>query len=88
VKGVNTKVNGHEVDIELENAIIEVKGGNGKGLEKQIRDRADIGKPVIGHSPNLGPHAAKGVNKAGGIASGGRQGSLQDLIDVVKPDPK
>ncbi len=85
VKGVNTIVDGHEVDIELENAIIEVKGGNGKGLTKQIIDRSNIGMPVIGHAPRLGPSAARSINNAGGIASGGGQGSLQDLIDVVKP---
>jgi hypothetical protein len=81
VVGVNQMVGGQEVDILLRNAIIEVKGGNGKGLTKQILDRLSLGLPVIGHAPNLGPHAAKSINAAGGIASK----SLQELIEVVAP---
>ncbi|MFN8707566.1 MAG: polymorphic toxin-type HINT domain-containing protein [Planctomyces sp.] len=81
VVGVNQMVGGSEVDILLKNAIIEVKGGNGKGLTKQILDRLNLGLPVIGHAPNLGPHAAKSINEAGGIASK----SLQELIEVVAP---
>jgi hypothetical protein len=81
VIGVNQMVGGSEVDILLKNAIIEVKGGNGKGLTKQILDRLNLGLPVIGHAPNLGPHAAKSINEAGGIASK----SLQELIEVVAP---
>ena len=81
VVGVNQMVGGNEVDILLKNAIIEVKAGNGKGLTKQVLDRINLGLPVIGHSPNLGPHAANSINAAGGIASN----SLQELIQVVAP---
>ena len=69
----------------LKNAIIEVKKGNGKGLTKQVTDRLDLGLPVIGFSPKLGPSAMKSINGAGGITAGGAASSLDDLIELVKP---
>ena len=63
-------VNGAQVDIELENALMEMKLGNGKGLTKQIIARMDPavnlnGLTVIGYALWMG-HAARSIEAAGG----------------------
>jgi hypothetical protein len=90
VLGLNIPRAGSEIDIETVNAIIEVKGGGGKGLGKQITDRLSgplnpTGKPVIGYARNLGPFAAREINRRGGIAAGGAASTLDTLLDILAP---
>lgn len=90
VQGVNVMRSGYEIDIETANAIIEVKGGNGRGLGRQITDRSSIlvnptSKPVIGYARHLGPHAMKEINQRGGIAAGGVASTLEILLDILAP---
>jgi len=90
VLGVNIVRGGYEIDIETVNAIIEVKGGNGRGLGRQITARTSTlinpaGKPVIGYARNLGPHAMKEINQRGGIAAGGVASALEELLDILAP---
>ena len=80
VLGVNQTLGGHEVDIILRNAIIEVKSG-GSGLTKQVLDRLHLGVPVIAYSPKLGKYATRAINAAGGIATH----SLEELLRVIHP---
>jgi hypothetical protein len=91
VQNINFIRGGVEIDIETANAIIEVKGGNGSGLGRQITARLagppnPTEKPVIGYSPNMGPHAAREVNNRGGIASGGWASDLETLLQILQPD--
>ena len=73
-----------DYDIVLKNAIIQVKkNSRGKGVTRQvITSMESSGLPVIGYSPGLGRHARRSIEKAGGLAVG----SLDDLIELVKPD--
>ncbi|MET9936084.1 MULTISPECIES: hypothetical protein [unclassified Streptomyces] len=90
VVDVNHSRDGVEIDIETANAIIEVKGGNGSGLTKQIERRQGPspinpeGKPVFGYARNMG-RASKSINEAGGVAAGGRQSTLEELLEVLAP---
>ena len=91
VVGVNFERGGLEIDIETKNAIIEAKAGRGKGLGRQVTDRLSgspnpTEKPVIGYSPRLGPHAAKEIDKRGGIAAGGVACDLETLLEILRPD--
>jgi RHS repeat-associated protein len=80
-----------EIDFETDNCIIEVKGGNGKGLGRQVTDRQDCsvnpeGKPVIGYSGDeIGKHARREVNSRGGIAADHRD--MATLMAAIAPDP-
>jgi RHS repeat-associated protein len=75
-----------EIDIETQNAIIEVKGGNGAGLTRQVTNRVPLfDKPVFGYSPGLSPNVARGINAAGGIAAGGGTSDLETLLEVLAP---
>ena len=92
VIGVNFERGGLEIDIETRNAIIEVKAGRGKGLGRQVTDRLSgpanpEKKPVIGYSQQLGPHAAREINKRGGIAAGGVACDLEILLEILRPNP-
>jgi hypothetical protein len=73
-----------EMDIETQNALIEVKAGVG-GLAGQIADRIDpnlnpTNKPVVGVGA-MGKFAHDDVNCAGGIAVT----DLFDLLEIIDP---
>jgi hypothetical protein len=57
-----------DADIVLDNTIIQVKSGSGKGLTSQmIETSTGTSKTVIGYTPDLNPSSAlvKGAEKAG-----------------------
>jgi len=85
--GEDHMYNGEQVDIELDNALIEVKRGNGSGLAKQIKARVDPsvnpnGLPVIGYASRMG-HARDSIKAAGGIAAG--PGNWEDVLNMLAP---
>lgn len=77
-----------EIDFETDNAIIEFKRGNGKGLTRQIIDRQDIGinptgKVVIGvPGSKMSRFAQLDVEKAGGLMSN----DVDLILELIKPD--
>ncbi|WP_437585606.1 RHS repeat-associated core domain-containing protein [Sorangium sp. So ce1000] len=81
-----------EIDFETDNVIVEVKGGTGKGLGRQIKDRRDCkvnphGKPVVGYSASgLGKHSRAEIERQGGIAA--ERKDLDALMAAIAPDPK
>ncbi|MFT4624396.1 MAG: YD repeat-containing protein [Myxococcota bacterium] len=88
VKGVNvpsTRADGSmatDFDIELDNAVIQVKSGGGKGLQGQIsRTEGVTDKPVIGYGPDLKGSVVKGAQGKGQLVTT----SQDELIEVVKP---
>lgn len=71
-----------DADIQLQNAIIQVKSGGGKGLTSQLlRTDQATGVPVIGYGPTLKPSVVRSINQSGGLVTTDR--GL--LIEVVKP---
>ncbi len=71
-----------DADIQLQNAIIQVKSGGGKGLTSQLlRTEQATGMPTIGYGPTLKPSVVRSINQAGGLVTTD-QGLL---IEVVKP---
>jgi len=55
-----------DFDIELDNAIIQVKVGGGKGMVSQLEESAKLtNKTVIGYGPDLKGSIIKGGNKSG-----------------------
>ncbi|WP_162259196.1 RHS repeat-associated core domain-containing protein, partial [Duganella sp. Root198D2] len=76
-----------EIDFETDNAIVEIKAGQGQGLSRQVKDRLDpsinpSGKVCIGLAcdrKGFSIHAKKSVEKAGGLASD----KMQEVIDVI-----
>jgi hypothetical protein len=90
VQNVNFMRGGLEIDIETGNAIIEVKGGNGSGLPRQIRMRNNptvnpTGKVLIGYARDMSRFVADDIWKVGGIPIGGRSSSLNDLLELIRP---
>jgi hypothetical protein len=91
VLGINMRRGGTEIDIETANAIIEVKSRRGTGFGRQIAARVNdpeinpLGKPVIGYSPNLSKHAAKEIERRGGLAAGGHASDLETLLELIRP---
>ncbi|MFE9094979.1 RHS repeat domain-containing protein [Streptomyces sp. NPDC007264] len=88
VEDVNVPVNRSDgstltdFDIELKNAVIQVKAGPGKGAGAQVtRTQEGTGKPVIVYGPKLRPSVIKEVNSRGGIGVT----SMDDLLTVVAP---
>ncbi|MCI5136079.1 MAG: RHS repeat-associated core domain-containing protein [Candidatus Electrothrix sp. AW2] len=89
VKGVNVPLKDGagnlvtDADILLENSVIQVKSGGGKGLTSQVLTKTPKGTdlPVIGYGPDLKGSVVKGIEKAGGLVTTDK--SL--LIDVAKP---
>jgi len=72
-----------EIDIELQNANIQVKSGGGKGLTRQvISTQAVSAKPTIAFGPNLGIHVQTSVEKQGALVT--TDENL--LLEVIKPD--
>jgi len=71
-----------DFDIELKNAVIQVKAGPGKGAGGQVtRTQEGTNKPVIVYGPKLRPSIVKEVNSRGGIGVT----SLDDLMAVIAP---
>ena len=71
-----------DADIQLQNAIIQVKSGGGKGLTGQLlRTEQATGMPTIGYGPTLKPSVVRSINQAGGLVTTDK--GL--LIEVVKP---
>ena len=55
-----------DLDIELDNIVIQVKAGGGKGLTKQLVNSANnTGKIAIGYVPDIKPSVLKEANKKG-----------------------
>jgi RHS repeat-associated protein len=71
-----------DFDIELQNAVIEVKAGSGKGTGAQVsRIMEATDKPVIVYGPDLGGSVIQEVEKRGGLATRSRS----DLTAVIAP---
>jgi hypothetical protein len=71
-----------DADIQLQNSIIQVKSGGGKGLTSQVlRTEQATGMPTIGYGPALKPSVVNSINQAGGLVTTDK--GL--LIEVVKP---
>ncbi|MBF0100186.1 MAG: VCBS repeat-containing protein [Desulfobacterales bacterium] len=89
VKGVNVPLKDAagnvvtDADILLNNAVIQVKSGGGKGLTSQVITKTPKGTdlPVIGYGPDLKGSVVKGIEKAGGLVT--RDETL--LLEVIKP---
>ncbi|MGC8918252.1 RHS repeat-associated core domain-containing protein [Streptomyces sp. PG2] len=71
-----------DFDIELKNAVIQVKAGPGKGAGSQVsRTQEGTDKPVIVYGPKLRPSVVREVNNRGGIGVT----SMDDLLKVIAP---
>jgi len=71
-----------DADILLQNAVIQVKSGAGKGLTTQLLNtQAATNLPVIGYGPQLGGSVFRGIQANGGLVT--RDAQL--LIDIVAP---
>ncbi|MBI1924937.1 hypothetical protein HYR99_11910 [Candidatus Poribacteria bacterium] len=88
VVGVNQKIRDArgrivtDIDIELQNANIQVKSGEGKGLTRQvIKTQAISDKPIIAFGPNLGRHVQRSVARRGALVT--TDENL--LLEVIKP---
>jgi hypothetical protein len=88
VIGVNRKIRDArgriitDIDIELQNANIQVKSGGGKGLTRQVvKTRAVSNKPIIVFGPNLGVHVQRSVERHGALVT-----TDENLfLEVIKP---
>jgi hypothetical protein len=66
-----------DADILLQNGIVQVKSGGGKGLTIQLqRTEQATGLPTIGYGPNLKPSILRGCTATN---------CERTLIEVVKP---
>ncbi|HEX2873267.1 MAG TPA: RHS repeat-associated core domain-containing protein, partial [Polyangiaceae bacterium] len=71
-----------DADILLQNAVIQVKSGSGKGLTTQLLNtQGATNLPVIGYGPDLGGSVVKGIQANGGLVT--RDQDL--LIQLVAP---
>lgn len=71
-----------DFDIELKNAVIQVKAGPGKGAGAQVtRTQEGTDKPVIVYGPKLRSSVVKEVDSRGAIGVT----SMDDLLAVVYP---
>lgn len=71
-----------DADIRLQNAIIQVKSGGGKGLTSQlVRTEQATGLLTIGYGPTLKPSVLRSIEEAGGLATTDRG----RLFDLIKP---
>jgi len=71
-----------DADIQLRNAIIQVKSGGGKGLTRQvILTEQATGMPTIGYGLTLKPSVVKSIERAGGLVTTNKN----TLLEVVKP---
>ncbi|MGL5149022.1 MAG: hypothetical protein ACRC7N_00410, partial [Clostridium sp.] len=65
IKGADGKIK-TDFDIELDNAILQVKEGGGKGMVSQLeRTAKTTNKTVIGYGPDLKGSIVKGANAKG-----------------------
>ena len=70
-----------DYDIELDDAVIQVKSGSGKGLGAQIsRTQETTGKKIIAYGPELGKHVQAEARKRGAIVFT----SKDDLLRYLK----
>ncbi len=70
-----------DLDIELDDVVIQVKSGGGKGLTTQLETTAKaIGKEVIGYVPNVKPSILKGASAKGFKVFT----KLDDMINYLK----
>ena len=90
VVGVNVPIHGPDgnvvtdADILLQNSILQVKSGGGKGLQRQLGvTEANTGMPTVGYGPNLKPSVVRGIERDGGLVTTDKD----VLIEAVKPDP-
>jgi RHS repeat-associated protein len=73
-----------DADILLQNAILQIKSGGGKGLADQLaRTQLATSLPVIGFGPTLKGSVVAQVQREGGYVTT----NLKTLLEVVKPDP-
>ena len=86
--GVNRKIRDTrgrvvtEIDIELQNANIQVKSGSGKGLTCQVvKTQAISDKPIIAFGPNLGRHVQRSAERQGVLVT--TDENL--LLEVIQP---
>ena len=71
-----------DADILLQNAVIQVKSGSGKGLTTQLLNtQSTTNLPVFGYGPQLGGSVFRGIQANGGLVT--RDAQL--LIQVVAP---
>jgi hypothetical protein len=71
-----------DADIQLQNAIIQVKAGAGKGATTQLLSTEQAaGLPTIAYGPKLSGSVVKGIQRAGGLVT--RDKSV--LLEVVRP---
>jgi hypothetical protein len=71
-----------DADILVQNAVIQVKSGSGKGLLRQIlRTQAATGLPTVGYGPDLGGAVVEGIEEAGGLVTT----DVEVLIEVIAP---
>ena len=70
-----------DLDIELDNIVIQVKSGGGKGLTTQLKNTASAtGKETIGYVPDAKPSIIKGAETNGFKVFT----NLEDLINYLK----
>ena len=88
VKGVNVPIYDAtgklvtDADILLNNAVLQIKSGGGKGLGGQLlRTQAASALPVIGYGPTLKPSVVTGAQKAGSLVTT----SEELLLEIIKP---
>lgn len=68
-----------EADILLKNGVIQVKGGAGTGMARQLaRTEREFGLPALGYGPNLGREVMRNTASTN---------SERLIIEVVRPDP-
>ena len=89
IVGVNRKIRDTrgrvvtDIDIELQNANIQVKSGGGRGLTRQvIATQAVSEKPIVVFGTDLGRHVQRSVARQGALATTNEN----LLLEVIKPD--
>ncbi len=72
-----------DFDIELPNAVIQIKSGRGTGAGSQVTRTIEGagGRPVIVYGPSLGPHVVREIERRGGLVAT----SLDELVGLVAP---
>ncbi|WP_433307539.1 DNRLRE domain-containing protein [Actinoplanes sp. CA-030573] len=88
VVGVNRPIRGPnglmatDADIETNNAVIQVKEGNARGIVRQMNNTVAVtGKPVIAFIPDARYGTVRALQRAGHLVTQSRS----ELIDVVRP---
>ncbi len=88
VKGVNVPMYDTtgklvtDADILLDNAVLQIKSGGGKGMAGQLlRTQGATDLPVIGYGPTLKPSVVSGAERAGSLITTDKD----LLLEVIKP---